>query len=186
MKRKMMFGLLLSLGIVLLSHGAWIQVKAVVAQALLQTAWAATVVTGMPKRPWPWADHWPVAEIVFKDQEEEGFIVLHGDSGSVLAFAPGWNPNSARPGSDGTAVISAHRDTHFTLLKESKMGDRISLVTDRGIHHQYRIEDIGVVDSDESKIVLKEEGYLVLVTCYPFDATTPGGSLRYVVEARKV
>ena len=27
------------------------------------------------------------------------------------------------------------------------------------------------------------QNHLVLVTCYPFDALTPGGSLRYVVTA---
>ncbi|MDX5297649.1 MAG: hypothetical protein LPK85_01730, partial [Gammaproteobacteria bacterium] len=44
-----------------------------------------------------------------------------------------------------------------------------------------------VVDSRHARLQLWDldagEDQLVLVTCYPFDATDPGGPLRYVVTA---
>lgn len=183
MIRNIAIGVLLVAGIMLFGNGAWIQAKAVVAQGLLQMAWSTTQETGEQVKPWPWSDHWPVAELVFNGQNDERFIVLHGDSGAALAFAPGWDALSDRLGSDGTAVISAHRDTHFRILKDSVVGDQITVIGAGNKDHQYEITSIEIVDSSQSKIEKRAGGYLVLITCYPFNAISPGGVMWYVVTA---
>ena len=53
-----------------------------------------------------------------------------------------------------------------------------------GTAHRYRVTEAHVVDSQQ--VGLDTEGEtprLALVTCYPFDAASPGGPLRYVVFA---
>jgi sortase A len=51
------------LGGVLVAQGAWIHVKALLAQILLERAFAASLAGGHTVKPWPWADTWPVARI---------------------------------------------------------------------------------------------------------------------------
>ncbi|MBT3197209.1 MAG: class GN sortase [Gammaproteobacteria bacterium] len=172
-------------GLTFIGSGGWIQVKAVMAQQLLEMAWGKTLRTGNPEKPWPWADHWPVAQITFPDQEES-FIVLRGDSGSSLAFAPGWNVQSARPGERGTSVISGHRDTHFRVLERIDKNSVIKLKKQTGEEYHYRVVDSHVVDARDRPL-LRENGssMLLLVTCYPFDAVITGGSMRYLVIAER-
>ena len=166
--------------------GSWIQIKAVVAQALLERSWQQTLNNGAPVQPWQWADHWPVAQLKFHKSKKE-FIVLKGDSSSSLAFAPGWNAKSAKPGEQGVTVISGHRDTHFKILKDTEIGDLIEVVTPQGETVSYQVETIDVVDSRVATINTEQSGQtLVLVTCYPFDAFVAGGPLRYVLTAKDV
>jgi sortase A len=50
---------------------------------------------------------------------------------------------------------------------------------------RYRIDDLSVADSRTARLRAAGSGRaLVLVTCWPFGALTPGGPLRYVVTAR--
>ena len=174
-------------GTLLLWSGAWIQIKAVVAQGLLEFAWGQTVISGEAVKPWPWADHWPVARIHFPKQGED-FIVLRGDSGASLAFGPGWNIRSAAPGERmGVTMISGHRDTHFRLLEELAAGDHLVLENSRGRLNNYQITNIDIVDYRVANISSEStERRLVLVTCYPFDAVVAGGPMRYVVTAERV
>jgi sortase A len=44
--------------------GAWIYMKAQLAQVLLQRAWAGTLAGQRHVKPWPWADTWPIARLV--------------------------------------------------------------------------------------------------------------------------
>ncbi len=177
---------LLVAGALLFWSGAWIQIKAVVAQGMLEFAWGQTVISGKPVKPWPWADHWPVARIGFPEQGED-FVVLYGDNGSSLAFAPGWNIRSARPGDEGVTMISGHRDTHFRLLEGVTVGEQITLENSRGRVHNYKITNINTVDYRMANIPSNSMfRRLVLVTCYPFDAVVAGGPMRYVVTAEQV
>lgn len=169
-------------GVWQLGAGAWIHVKAQLAQWLVARAWAQTVAGDTPVRPWPGADTWPLARLRIRSLGLD-VIVLHGHSGRSLAFAPGLAPGSAPPGRPGTKVISAHRDTHFSALAGLEMGDLIELQTATG-HWHYRAVAAQVMDTRSEQIVndpLSDE--LVLVTCYPFDALVPGGPLRYVIYA---
>jgi sortase A len=185
LKARVIALLSLGVGLCFLVSGSWIQIKAVVAQELLERSWQQTLEHGSPVQPWAWADHWPVAQLKFYKVKSE-LIVLSGDSGSSLAFAPGWNSKSAKPGEQGVTVISGHRDTHFKILKNTKIGDLIDVVTQQGDTINYQVQTIEVVDSRVATIKTEQSGQvLVLVTCYPFDAVVAGGPLRYVVTAKK-
>ena len=151
MKDRVIAFLILIVGLCFLISGSWIQIKAVVAQALLERSWEQTLEHGNPVQPWPWADHWPVAQLKFLRTKSE-LIVLSGDSGSSLAFAPGWSTNSSKPGEQGVMVISGHRDTHFKILKDTAIGDSIEIVTAQGVTVNYQVETIDVVDSRVASI----------------------------------
>ena len=186
MKARVFALLILSIGLCFLVSGSWIQIKAVVAQELLERSWQQTLEHGSPVQPWPWADHWPVTQLKLPRTKSE-LVVLSGDSGSSLAFAPGWNTKSAKPGEQGVTVISGHRDTHFKILKDIEVGDSIEIVTEQGKTVNYQVKTLDVVDSRVATIKKEQTGQtLVLVTCYPFDAVIAGGPLRYVVTAKEV
>lgn len=79
-------------------------------------------------------------------------------------------------------VISGHRDTHFKILEDTKIGDLIDIVTTQGETINYQVKIIEIVDSRVANIKTEQSGQaLVLVTCYPFEAVVAGGPLRYVV-----
>ena len=75
-------------GLVLFGQGAYIHAKALLAQVLLERAFAETIATGRAVKPWSWADTWPVARIEVK-RLNASTIVLAGSSGQALAFGPG-------------------------------------------------------------------------------------------------
>ncbi|MGB2131323.1 MAG: class GN sortase [Marinobacterium sp.] len=171
-------------GLGLIGQALWIPAKAQVAQWLLADAWERSVQSGEAVKPWPWADHWPVARL-HMDEMDIDQIVLAGDTGSVLAFGPGENMQ-AKALEFGARIISGHRDTHFAFLRDVAVGQTLSLADGRA-QTRYRIESIQVVDS--AKVRLRPESYpdgLMLVTCYPFDALRAGGTQRLVVMASPV
>ena len=176
-------GLLLTVGLWQLGHGAWIHVKARLAQRLLLQAWHRTLAGEREVKPWPWADTWPVARLRVPAHGVD-LIVLEGVSGRTLAFGPGHAEGSAAPGSAGTALLSGHRDTHFRFLARVQPGDDVLLEAPRRAARRYVVRDVMVVDSRHAVIRTGDDvDRLVLLTCYPFDAVIPGGPLRYVVTA---
>jgi len=170
-------------GIALLSQGAYIHTKALLAQFLLKEAWAETTRGRKEVKPWPWSDTWPVGRLSVPGLGISR-IVLAGASGSSLAFGPGHLFNSAKPGAAGNTVIAGHRDTHFRFLRELKPGDILELEDTAGARFHYRV--VQTLVTDENQTGLLEPGgppRMTLVTCYPFEALSPGGPLRYVVSA---
>lgn len=166
---------------VLAAYAGSIPAKAAVAQLLLEHAWAQSQVDGERHRPWPWAEHWPVGRLHFPSLDDD-HMVLEGDAGNVLAFAPGRNRRSGPLGGDRTTIISAHRDTHFRRLGELKIGDAISIET-RDSRVVYRVREMRVVDARKVSLRTRGQRELILVTCWPFDAVTPGGPQRFLVIA---
>jgi sortase A len=168
----------------LMGDAAWIQVKAAVAQVLLDRAFAETVASGgAPVKPWGWADTWPVARIRVPRIDATA-IALEGSSGQALAFGPGHVEETPVAGEPGTAVYAAHRDTHFAFLGEVRIGDRIDVTRADGLTFTYRVTGMEIVPFDESGIDADAPGRnLVLATCWPLNALTHG-PLRYVVRAR--
>lgn len=165
------------------ASASWVHAKAQLAQWLLDRSWDKTRIDGGEHRPWPWADTSPVARLHLPGDAGTQ-VVLSGDSGRVLAFAPGWAPASAAPGGSGTTVISGHRDTHFAWLRSAAVGDVVTLETRDG-QHAYEIVGLRVADSSRENITLNSDhDTLLLVTCWPFDAVAVGGPLRYVATAR--
>ena len=175
---------LVVVGVWQVGHGVWIYAKAHLAQRLLQRAWARTLAGESDVRPWPWADTWPVARLRVPAHGAD-LIVLDGVSGRTLAFGPGHAGGSARPGAAGTAIISGHRDTHFSFLQRVRPGDEVIVDTPGHPPARFRVRQTAVVDSRTAVIRSDGDGEagLVLLTCYPFDAIRPGGPLRYAVSA---
>lgn len=169
-------------GLILLAQGLWIPAKAVVAQALLERAFARSVATGQPVKPWPWADTWPVAKISFP-RLHRSVIVLNGASGQALAFGPGHVAGTSNAGDRGVAVYAAHRDTHFALLGQVEPGDEIDVQRIDGRHARFEVTGAQVVRWNASGLDPHAPGRtLVLATCWPLDAKTHG-PLRYLVRA---
>ncbi|HEX7236437.1 MAG TPA: class GN sortase [Gammaproteobacteria bacterium] len=178
--RRLAWGALLALGAVLLAAGFWLPAKAELAQHLLNRAWQRTTDGEATAQPGPWA-----ARLTLPDSDEP-LAVLAGASGRNLAFAPALLDGSAAPGEHGVTVIAGHRDTHFRRLGTLAVGDTLMLERPDGHVLTYEVADLDVVDSSRAELRLDaDESIVVLVTCYPFEAVTPGGSLRYVVTARQ-
>ena len=163
--------------------GAWIHTKAILAQFLLETAWAETLKGKKEVKPWPWADTWPVSRLTVP-RLGISRIVLAGASGSSLAFGPGHLFGTALPGTNGNVVIAGHRDTQFRFLQQLKQGDELLLQANNGKTIQYTITEIRISKDTETKY-LADAGVprLTLITCYPFDAIRAGGPMRYIVIA---
>ena len=183
--RRLTLGALIALAVALLAAGFWLPAKAELAQHLLNRAWQRTADGDAVARPWPWADTHPVARLKLPDSDEP-LTVLAGASGRNLAFAPALLDGSAPPGTHGVTVIAGHRDTHFRRLATLAVGDNLTLERPDGSVLTYEVANLDVVDSARAELRLDaDESIVVLVTCYPFEAVTPGGSLRYVVTARQ-
>jgi len=176
----------LVLGVSLVVWGSWIPAKAWLAQRLIERAWLETQTAGQPTKPWPWADTWPVARLTLADDSIEPLFVLAGASGQAMAFGPGHVSISASPGEADNIVLAGHRDTHFAFLERVERGDVVILDGD-GSSTRYVIEATEVVH--ESRVDLLDRtgnAELTFVTCYPFDAITPLGPLRFIVHARAI
>jgi sortase A len=174
-----------ALGLALLGNGVWIQAKAMLAQVLLERAFAASIASGQPVKAWEWADTWPVARVSVPHLGRSA-IVLEGASGEALAFGPGHLPQSAEPGEAGTTVYAAHRDTHFAFLGAVEAGDTVEVTRIDGRRFTYTVTSSEVVAWNQSGISAERDGaQLALVTCWPLDAKTHG-PLRYVVHAALV
>lgn len=177
--------LLLLLGVVLLFKGAYIHVKAQVAQWFLDYAWQQTLEYHQPRKPWPWADVYPVARLVLEsDKHKHDYIVLNSHAGEAMAFGPGAEVIHDAETDSESWIIGGHRDTHFHFLKNVAAGDVIFLYTTDGKKLAYRIDTTLVADSRTQQLQLPQQNSsLILVTCYPFDSLEVGGPLRYVVQA---
>ena len=184
--RTSLTALLFAVAAVMFGHGAWIYVKARIAQTLLHVAWRRTLAGAHGVRPWPWADTTTVARIHF-DRDGSDSIVLAGTTGRTLAFAPGHMDASAGPGDDGNCVISAHRDTQFAALRTLVRGDIIRLERPDRRVAVYRVEATRVIDRSELAVATPTpDSRLTLITCWPFEALVAGGRRRYVVTALRV
>ena len=166
---------------IFLFDALWIPVKAELAQHLLERAWLRTLAGEPDAKPWPWADTRAVAilEVPRLGLRE---IVLEGSSGRNLAFGPTLI-NTTRLDKSADRILSGHRDTHFRFLQELQAGDLLRLRTTKEVR-DYRVNWLEAVDSRVQQLVI-DDGIerLTLLTCYPFDAPTPGGPLRWVVTA---
>jgi len=172
-------------GLVLLAQGLYIHAKAMLAQIMLERAFAQALATGTPVKPWSWADTWPVARVAVPRLGKSA-IVLAGASGQALAFGPGQLERTPDVGEEGTAVYSAHRDTHFAFLADVRVGDSIEVTRRDGRLFRFRVTGASVVRFDRSGIDPYASGRrLVLSTCWPLNARTQG-PLRYVVHAEMV
>lgn len=159
-------------------QAAWVPLKAELVQVLLQHSWDMQQ-KGEIKKPWPWADTHALALLQVPRLAVQQ-IVLEGSSSRNLAFGPTLSKSSLHL---QDWIINGHRDTHFRFLQNLQRGDQLRLETAEGIKI-FTVDTLEIIDSREYDLVI-EPGLsrLSLVTCYPFDAITSGGPLRYVVTA---
>jgi sortase A len=184
-----------------LFDGFYITAKAQYAQYLIADSWRHYMNTGEQKKPWPWADTYPVAKLEMYQKTQ---YILAGASGRNLAFGPAHMLQTASLGSPGNAAIAGHRDTHFDVLKNAKMGDLVYLTSrnknlkkstisslnskDAYLKQAYRVTNIEIVDQHNLDVLDNNESTtsITLITCYPFDSIEPNPPLRYVVKVKKI
>lgn len=177
-------------GVVLVVLGAWglgqsayIHAKAILAQVLIKAAWDRAQEGAIAPRPWPWADTHPVARLMVPSLNID-LAVLSNASGRTMAFGPTHMDRTPLPGEPGVSVLVGHRDTHFTFLRDMARGDTFDIETKQGSIRHFRLVDSRIMHKDQLRTpAVKDLPYVMLVTCYPFDAIVPGGPLRYVVLA---
>jgi len=181
--------MLITLSLQQLGMGGYIYAKAELAQHLIESAWQKTLAGEHQVKPWSWADTWPVAKLNFEKYDIELYI-LAGDNGRTLAFGPGYRFGTDLPGvqynrdNSGNSIISGHRDTHFSFLRDVKLADKFEIQNKTGELIKYRITKTEVVSvDDEMEFEHNTNSKITLVTCYPFDTFVPGGKLRYIVTA---
>jgi len=75
-------------------------------------------------KPWPWADTWPVARLRVPVHGVD-LIVLTGVSGRTPGLRSRLRTGRRVIGAPGTAIVTAHRDTHFRFLQRVRPGDEI-------------------------------------------------------------
>ena len=178
--------LIIALGLSVFACGAYIPAKAVLAQYLINDAWNDSISSGENHKPWKWADMHPVMKLS-SDKHNQELIVLSGDKGNSLAFAPGYNLFSYMPNHGGTTVISAHRDTHFEFLQDVSISDVFELTDRNNKTSSYEVRDIKIIDATKQDIAIhSDQDELKLITCYPFDAIVARGPLRYVITASMI
>jgi len=175
-----------ALGISFFAYGAFIPAKAVLAQYLINDAWNESIRSGESHKPWKWADMHPVMKLSSEKHNQE-LIVLSGDKGNSLAFAPGYNLFSYMPNQGGTTVISAHRDTHFEFLQDVSINDVFELTDRNNKTTSFIVSDIKIIDASKQDISIhSNQDELKMITCYPFNALVARGPLRYVVTAKMI
>ena len=179
---RLLSAVLLLSGAALIAKALYIPVKAEVAQVLLARAFDASLEEGTPVKPWSWADTAPVARIKV-DRLGVSDIVLSGGSGEAMAFGP---TEVLDDRARGVTILAAHRDTHFTFIRDLKIEDEITLERIDGSHAAYRVRGFETVRWDEFTYPAHGgDGLLALATCWPFGSQTRG-PLRRVVWAERV
>lgn len=189
MRKRFKLGLSLAFGLLglgLFGHGLYIGGKAVLAQNLMERAWAKTAASGDVHMPWSWMDAYPVAQLTIEG-DKRSHIVLNTDSGQALAFGPA--VVSGTENADLLA-IAAHKNTQFQSLKNVIAGETIILERPEGEVLTYQVTHTKILDSRIEGLPIEADAdtpsRLALVTCYPFDAVSFNGPMRYVVYAKRL
>src|SRR5262249_59714454 len=86
-------------GLILIAQGVYVHAKAMLAQILLERAFAQAMATGTPVKPWSWADTWPVARLA---------VPRLGKSAIVLAGAARAHARDRRRGHRGLCGAPWH------------------------------------------------------------------------------
>ena len=109
-------------------------------------------------------------------------IVVEGVGNGELNAGPGHLPGSALPGMPGNAILSAHRDRHFSDLGVLAVGDTIRTVT-RQHTTIWVVTQRRVVGKRAPVLRSTPDATLTLTTCWPlrYFGTAPD---RLIVTAK--
>jgi sortase A len=155
----------------LLGEQAWLGLKARVAERLIDRAFEASLADGEGRRPWSWADTYPLARLEVPRLGVRR-TVLAGATGAVLAFGPGHVDGTAAPNAPGNCVLAGHRDSWFAFLEALRPGDLVRLRGFEGTR-SWRVRELAVRSMWDTRIVEPTaETRLSLVTCWPFRGLT--------------
>jgi len=123
-----------------------------------------------------------IGKLVIPRLDAELYVV-EGDGPHELRRGPGHLTGTALPGNAGNCVIAGHRDTHFRVLKDIRVGDDLFLQTHNGLY-VYRVQRTSIVKpTDTSSLQPTPDARLNLITCYPF-YYVGSAPKRFVVEAK--
>jgi LPXTG-site transpeptidase (sortase) family protein len=132
----------------------------------------------------PWAIGSPIARLIIPvlDLDE---IVIEGVGSEELNVGPGHLPGSVLPGERGNAVISAHRDRHFSSLGSLQVGDGITTETASAKRMKWIVISRRVVRSHDGALFSTPDATLTLTTCWPirYVGTAPE---RLIITAKPV
>ena len=111
-------------------------------------------------------------------------IVVEGVGDDELNAGPGHLPGSATPGEPGNAVISAHRDRHFSSLGDLRVGDTVYTETSSR-RVSWIVTKRRVVGAGRPALFSTAEPVLTLTTCWPirYLGTAPD---RLIIEAKQM
>ena len=187
MKRK--FSILLL--VFLLAGGGYfsfqaikIEVKATVAQVLLDYSWNKSLKENKPYKPWSSFDGSPILKLEIP-RYNISQIVLEGTSGQALAFGPAFHQESFLPSANKITAISSHRDSHGEYIKNLEIGDILKLQDLDNNWHTYKIEEFLIVNVQKD-LIINKINRLLLITCYPFDSILNTTPFRYLVSAKNI
>ena len=200
--RKLAAAALLIVGGLLCVQASWLPAKAWLSQQLIKHSWQQSISIMAQQqirsqdntnphslskpiaiKPWPWADTFPIAELVFQ-RIDKSLVVLNGGDPTTLAFSAGAIAPFNQPAAIKPFVVAGHRDSHFAFLEDIAIKDIVSLVDARGKMQHYQVESIDIVDATIGQFPLvADERSLVLITCYPFKGITNSADERYVITA---
>lgn len=171
---------MLIMAVGLFSSSIYMSTKAIVAQHLLHRAWYQSLQSGQHTKPWQWADMHTIARLAFP-LIDKSFVVLSSASGEAMAFGPGLVAGDPSSALTQTLAIGGHRDTHLAVLEHMNVDAPVELQTPDGLTHRYRLTHKRIVNSSKDAVsIATDTAGLVLITCYPFNATQTGGPLRMV------
>ena len=178
--------LVLFTGGCLTARALYIRTKAELAGILIRRAWNQSLQTGTPRKPWPWADTYPVARLQIPRLGYDE-IVLEGATPRTLAFGPARLYSGANFGEPGNLVLAGHRTSWFRPLESIAKDDSIQITwfDKRARQHSraYQVSSIQIVDPhDVTLLTPTGDDALTLITCYPF-GHSPRSPQRFIVRA---
>lgn len=132
----------------------------------------------------PWAIGSPIARLTIPVLGLDE-IVIEGVGDEELNVGPGHLPGSVLPGERGNAVISAHRDRHFSSIGSLKVGDEITTETASARRMKWIVIARRLVRSHEAALFSTPDATLTLTTCWPirYVGTAPE---RLIITAKPV
>ena len=111
-------------------------------------------------------------------------VVVEGVGDDELNAGPGHLPGSAIPGERGNAVISAHRDRHFSTLGGLHVGDTVHTETMAG-RASWIVTTRRVVRAGAPALYSSDQPKLTLTTCWPLGYFGAAPE-RLIIEAAQI
>lgn len=165
---------LFALGLALLAFVGTTYAQGALARERARSAWSAEQARQSVSRAWLAADGYlvspaapgaPVARLWIPSIGLDEIVVSGVEKRDLLA-GPGHLPGSVLPGQRGNAIISAHRDRHFSSLDRVSVGDTVVTEAERR-RVRWVVVSKRVLGSEEPALFDSDEPRLTLTTCWP-------------------